>query len=352
MQFSLFYFADYAAESVREQRYSLLIEGARYADARGFAAVWTPERHFHSFGGLYPNPSVTSAALAMVTERIGIRAGSVVVPLHHPLRIAEEWALVDNLSGGRAGVSLASGWKHEDFLLRPESYPERRHVTLEAVDTLRRLWRGEAFMASLDGSQQTEWRVFPPAVQDEIPLWLTSGGNTATFRAAGTAGVGVLTHLLGQSIDDLAANIRKYRHALAAARPGRHGHVTLMLHTYLDSDMETVERQVRKPLERYLLSALDLFRPSGYAGGPERTTEQRARFAIQPAYRRYLHEDGLFGSVGHAIDVVERLRGIGVDEIACLIDFGVSHNAVLDGLERLDELRTATMSEAQPDGVT
>jgi len=49
-----------------------------------FTAVWTPERHFHAFGGLFPNPSVTSAAVAAVTTRIQIRAGSVVLPLHHP----------------------------------------------------------------------------------------------------------------------------------------------------------------------------------------------------------------------------------------------------------------------------
>ena len=62
--------------------YRLLLDGARFADAHGFAAVWTPERHFHAFGGLYPNPAVTGAAVAAVTSRVSIRAGSVVLPLH------------------------------------------------------------------------------------------------------------------------------------------------------------------------------------------------------------------------------------------------------------------------------
>ena len=80
----------------------------------------------------YPNPSVTSAALAMVTERIALRAGSVVAPLHHPLRIAEEWSVVDNLSAGRVGLSLASGWNPVDFALRPEAYADRQG-SLEAA---------------------------------------------------------------------------------------------------------------------------------------------------------------------------------------------------------------------------
>ena len=100
ISFSLFYFA--AGEDAAADGYRLLLEGARFADRNGFEAVWTPERHFHAFGGLYPNPSVTGAALAAITENVGIRAGSVVLPLHSPIRVAEEWAVVDNLSR-RAG---------------------------------------------------------------------------------------------------------------------------------------------------------------------------------------------------------------------------------------------------------
>src|SRR3954471_10644405 len=126
MDLSLFYFADDSAAD--GDRYRLLLEGARVADANNFTAVWTPERHFHPFGGLYPNPSVTSAAIAAVTERVKIRAGSIVAPLHHPLRIAEEWSVVDNLSHGRAGVSFASGWHATDFALKPGSYLGGREV--------------------------------------------------------------------------------------------------------------------------------------------------------------------------------------------------------------------------------
>src|SRR6185436_6916569 len=63
MEFSLFYFAS-DEQKEASHKYKLLIEGAKFADRHGFAAVWTPERHFHSFGGLYPNPAVTSAAIA------------------------------------------------------------------------------------------------------------------------------------------------------------------------------------------------------------------------------------------------------------------------------------------------
>ena len=98
MEFSLFFFsAD--GSTVQDDKYRLFLESVQFADRAGLAAIWTPERHFHQFGGLYPSPpSALNGALAMITEHVAWRAGSVVLPLHHPFRLAEEWSVIDNLS--------------------------------------------------------------------------------------------------------------------------------------------------------------------------------------------------------------------------------------------------------------
>ena len=146
MDFGLFYFAsdegDYAKARGRE-KYKLLLDGAKFADDNGFLAVWTPERHFHIFGGLYPSPSVAAGALAMQTQRVQIRAGSVVLPLHNPVRVTEEWSLVDNLSDGRVGISFASGWQPQDFAIAPQAYADRQNLMFDGIATVRGLWRGE-----------------------------------------------------------------------------------------------------------------------------------------------------------------------------------------------------------------
>src|SRR5438874_11691640 len=103
MDFSFMFFSDSGGVD-SPHKYDLVLQSAKFADERGFCAIWVPERHFHSFGGLFPNPSVIAAALAMITHRLELRAGSVVVPLHDPIRVAEEWAMVDNLSGGRVAL--------------------------------------------------------------------------------------------------------------------------------------------------------------------------------------------------------------------------------------------------------
>lgn len=343
MDFSLFYFADSAGQD--RDRYRLLLDGARFADRHGFTAVWTPERHFHSFGGSYPNPAVAGAALAAITDRVAIRAGSVVAPLHHPVRIAEEWSVVDNLSRGRAGVSFTSGWHAVDFAIRPENYAQRREMLAMTVETVRRLWRQEE-VELLDGAgDAVRVRSYPAPVQPELPIWLTCSGHPETFRLAGRLGVGVLTHLLGQSVEDLGRKIADYRSVLAAAHgdsAGR-GHVALMLHTFLGDDRELVRETVREPFSEYLRSSIGLItRAAGDlmpGVDPNDLSPDDVSFLVERSFDRYFDTGGLFGTIDDGMAMLETVRGLGVDEVACLIDFIGDTDAVLGGLDHLDTLR-------------
>lgn len=348
MDFSLFYFADDsgpAGGAGDAGRYELLLEGARFADRNGFRAVWTPERHFHAFGGLYPNPAVVGAALAVATENIAIRAGSVVSPLHHPIRIAEEWSVVDNLSGGRVGISFASGWHPVDFALGQASYGERKRVMLDSIGQVRGLWRGESHEVTDGNGLPATVRVFPPPVQGELPVWVTSAGEAATFRAAAEARAGVLTHLLHQDVDDLAARISEYRAVARATHGGWDGHVVLMLHTFIGDSRDEVRESVREPLMEYLKSSIHLitrsFAESDPDFDPDDLDEDDVEFIISQSFDTYFGERGLFGTVDEAARTVERLRAVGVDEIACLIDFGVDTKTVLNGLRYVNALREA-----------
>ena len=354
IDFSLFYFSSDESGNTRS-KYRLLLEGARFADRHGFAAVWTPERHFHAFGGLYPNPSVTGAAIATITERVQIRAGSCVLPLHHPARVAEEWSVVDNLSNGRVGLSFAAGWQPNDFLLRPSSWGRAKEAMFEEIDVVRRLWRGDTVeFPGATGSPVTV-RTLPRPVQPELPFWITTAGNPATFEQAGRAGANLLTHLLGQTLEELRDKIRLYRESRqAAGHPGR-GVVSLMLHTFVGPDDAAVREAVRGPLIEYLRSSVSLIQqyawsfPAFKRPGQATTEVDIAGLApaeldalLEHAFERYYQTSGLFGTPDACVAMVDRLKEIDVDDIACLIDFGVDEEAVLRHLPHLDELRQRT----------
>lgn len=363
MDFSLYYWGN--DDGAGPRKYELLLEGARFADSHGFKAVWTPERHFHAFGGPYPNPSVTGAAVAAITRNIAVRAGSCVAPLHHPARIAEEWAVIDNLTNGRAGIGIASGWQPDDFVLRPENAPPHNKTAMfETLDQIRRLWRGEAVSFPTANGGTFDVVTQPRPVSKELPIWVTVAGNPATWAEAGRHGAHVLTHLLGQSIDEVAQRITDYHAALRAA-----GHdpaqftVTLMLHTYLADTREAAMEVARVPMREYLRSAAGLVKQYAWAfpafkkpvGVSEpmqmdltTLTEDELEGILDFAFLRYFNDSGLFGTVEDALARVEQLHAIGVGEVACLIDYGIPVQTVLDGLRPLAEVVARSNADAGP----
>jgi natural product biosynthesis luciferase-like monooxygenase protein len=358
MEFSLYYWGN--DDGVGPKKYEMLLEGAKFADSHGFCAVWTPERHFHAFGGPYPNPSVTGAAVAAVTKNIGVRAGSCVAPLHHPARIAEEWGIIDNLTNGRAGLAMASGWQPDDFLLRPENTPpNNRQALFDGIDQVRRLWRGEAVeFPTATGTHSVVTQ--PRPVSKELPVWVTTAGNPATWREAGEIGANVLTHLLGQSVDEVGDKIKIYHDALRKA-----GHnpadfsVSLMLHTYIARDRELARDVAREPMKDYLRSAAGLIKQYAWAFpafkkpvGVENPmqidlqtlSDEENEAILDFAFKRYFEDSGLFGTVDDCLARVESLKKIGVTEVACLIDYGIATEQVMEGLYPLAEvLRRSNM---------
>jgi len=343
MDFSLFYFS--ADESMATgNKYRLLFEGAKFADRNDFTAIWTPERHFHSFGGGYPNPSVLAAALAMVTARIQLRAGSVVLPLHHPIRVAEEWSMVDNISNGRVGVAFASGWHANDFVFFPEKYTERRDIMMRDIETVQKLWQGQSVTAAAPNGMRVEMQIYPKPVQPELPIWITAAGTTETYVRAGRIGANTLTNLLGQSVEQLAEKIAIYRAARVEHWPGRgEGHVTLMLHTFIGDDLGEVREKVREPfcdyLRRFTNLLANLAQTLNLRIAQAAQAEDDMDALVSHAFKRYFGSSALFGTPDTCLEMIEHLKEIGVDEIACLIDFGVDDESVLESLVHLNELK-------------
>jgi natural product biosynthesis luciferase-like monooxygenase protein len=346
--FGLFYFSSDEEEGL-ENRYQLLLEGARFADREGFNAIWTPERHFHAFGGLFPNPSVTSAALATITERVELRAGSCVSPLHSPVRIAEEWSVVDNLSRGRVGISFAAGWQPDDFVIRPDAFEDRKAQMFRDIETVKALWRGESLRLPNGEGREVEIRIRPRPFSSELPVWVTAAGNPETFRQAGASGANLLTHLLGQSVEELEEKIALYRAARSeAGHPGR-GIVSLMLHTWVGETDDEAREVVREPMKGYLKSAVGLVKAAAWSFptfrktttmsdgsfGIDHLSEEDMDALLDHAFERYYETAGLFGSVESCVGFAARIAEADVDEIPCLIDFGVPTAAVLDSLPRL-----------------
>lgn len=358
IEFSLYYFGNYEAE-FDEHKYDLLIEGAKFADRHHFKAIWIPERHFHSFGGISPNPSVIAAALARETSRIHLRAGSVVLPLHHPVRVAEEWSVVDNLSKGRVGISFASGWHPDDFVFAPEAYGNHRELMFEKIEEIRELWRGGTIEARGGAGNDIRVKLFPLPMQRELPVWITVVNNPETYRRAGRIGASLLTNLMGQTLEDLEQNIAIYRRALAEhGHDPEAGHVSLLLHTFVGENADSIRRKAFQPFCDYLRSSLgllqNLLKSQRLQIDFARLTEDDINYLLAAAYERYVQTSALIGTPDTCSAVVANLSAVGVDEIACFIDFGVDAASVLENLPSLNALheRHSQRQEETPERVS
>jgi natural product biosynthesis luciferase-like monooxygenase protein len=343
LKFSLFFFSEEATDS-SVNKYDLILESAKLADRLGFHAIWTPERHFHPFGGLYPNPSVLSAALAMITSKLELRAGSVVMPLHHPIRIAEEWSVVDNLSRGRVGLGFASGWHMDDFVFAPGAYELRKDVTFRNIEVIKKLWAGEAISWPGANGRETKVGIYPRPISKSLPIWITSAGSEETFIRAGEIGANVLTGLTGQSLDELGRKVGAYRQSLAqnGYSPDA-GQVSLMLHTFVGENDADIKKTVRGPMCNYLKTNLGLHRnlaqTRNSAVDVQNFTAADEDALLTFAFERYFNGSALFGTPLSCTRMLKRLNEIEIDEACCLIDFGIDAATILEGIRHLASLK-------------
>lgn len=342
--FSVYFFGDYPQDSGAADPYELIVDTARFADRHGFHTLWIPERHFHSFGGVFPNPVVLAAALARETSRIRLHAGSVVLPLHDPIRVAEEWSMVDRLSGGRVGIGCAPGWHAGDFVLAPDHFGAHRDVMYRHLDQVRRLWRGEAVGRRSGTGETVEIRTLPRPEQAMPPMFVAVVGNPESYERAAEHDLGIVTNLMSQSVEQLADNIRRYRRTRAAhGLDPDGGRVVVLVHTYLGADSARARAEAFAPLKAYLHSSLSLFgqmtNSLGFQVDLDNADADDLDYVFQRAYDRYCEARALIGSPADAARLVDALTAAGVDEVAALVDFGASPEQVRAGLPYLDQLR-------------
>lgn len=324
--------------------YELLLDVARYADQAGYHAIWTPERHFTEVGGAYPNPAVLAAALATVTRHVRLRAGSINLPLHDPLRVAEEWAVVDQLSQGRVDLSVAPGWHIRDFVLKPENFQKRFELLNQYREQLQKAWRGEPVRREDALGQGHDIITYPRPLQATLPLWLTTSQREEAWDFAGRQGLHVLTALINFGPQDLERRIAIYREARrAAGHDPAAGIVSLMLHTYVDRQAAQAVERVRPAMTEYLRSFVTQHQTAGQAESSDKIrtlqglgTDEDA--FIEMVFDRYVATSSLIGDVRQATERLQDFSRMGVDEVACLVDFGLDKSQVLDSLQLLSAL--------------
>jgi alkanesulfonate monooxygenase SsuD/methylene tetrahydromethanopterin reductase-like flavin-dependent oxidoreductase (luciferase family) len=279
------------------------------ADELGFDTAWIAEHHFSNQYGIMPDVFVYASYLAALTQRIRIGTAVVTLPLANPLRVAENAAFVDILSGGRFVLGLGSGYREYEFDGFGVPFDERRDIQEEALPLLLELFhgkrtdhRGSRFAFKVDG----DYEIFPHAAQEPHPPIFLAGATERSIREAGKMGLGLLLSTW-TPFETLARQVQTYRAALEEtpaklrANPAR-GHVDVARWVYV---AET-DAKARADSEAGILRHQAHFasgHTSGYLGTVASAGQGRD-------YDTLSRDIILHGSPATVIAKIERLRAL------------------------------------------
>jgi alkanesulfonate monooxygenase SsuD/methylene tetrahydromethanopterin reductase-like flavin-dependent oxidoreductase (luciferase family) len=218
-----------------QEIYARGIELAQAAETLGFRNVWLGEHHFSTYGYL-SRPVQLASYIAAKTTRLRVGTAVIVVPLHHPLLIAEEIAMLDLLSGGRCDIGLGRGYQRyefERFGLQLDSDGTRWN---DSIDILLKSFEGKPFSYEGKLFKIPETVVFPRTMQKpHPPIWITAQ-SPYSLEAAVRRGFNVLTGGFGVPLERLAEFGKLFERVVAEAKPAKRPLVGVQRAIYVTKD--------------------------------------------------------------------------------------------------------------------
>ena len=279
------------------------------ADALGYDYAWLAEHHFSNEYGIMPDVFVYAGYLAALTKRIKIGTAVVTLPLANPLRVAENAAFVDILSGGRFALGLGSGYrKYEfdgfgvNFDLRRDIQEEALPLLIELLATKRTTHRGKHFNFKVDGA----YELFPHAMREPHPPVFLAGATERSIGIAGRMGFGLMLSSW-TPFAELARQTAKYRAhleetpATLRANPAR-GHIDIARLVYV-AETDVIARRDSEPGILRHLSHFASSHTSGYLG-----TVQEKTVGDRTGYDALAHDIILHGSPATVAEKIAHLR--------------------------------------------
>jgi natural product biosynthesis luciferase-like monooxygenase protein len=255
MKFGLNFFpsfrpSDYSTAEYFAQCLSL----AERADQLGFNSVKTVEHYFFDYGGHSPNPIVFLAAVAARTTRIRPITGAVIPAFNHPVKLAAELAVLDNLSNGRLDVGFGRAFIPKEFEVFGLSMDESRARFEEGIDIVTRLWTEDRVSYAGKFHQLRDVHLNPRTVQKpHPPIWIASVASVESFLWAGRRGYNVMMVPYVGGVARVRDMVRAYREAWReAGHPPGAEQIQSSLHCYIAETRREAVEGARPRVERYI----------------------------------------------------------------------------------------------------
>jgi natural product biosynthesis luciferase-like monooxygenase protein len=239
------------------ERLRALVEQSVYAEQLGFDSVWIAEHHFHSFGGFLSSPPLIGAAIAERTRKIRIGTAVTLLPYHSPLRIAEDYATLDCLSGGRLEFGIGHGFIKYESLTFGTPLEELRDRFKENLEIILQAWREPRFTYRGRIYSYENVELLPrPAQKPHPTVWMGATSTPESFEFAGRSGFNLMLIPFLHEIDELRSMVEIYLGARnTAGYDSQSARVIAMYHIHVGENSTEARSTAEPALAAYHAAA-------------------------------------------------------------------------------------------------
>jgi len=315
-----------------EPTFDAMFAQAALAESLGFDVLWAHEHHSQAM--MYPSPLITAAALASRTARIAVGTNMLLLPLYHPLRVAEDAAMVDVLSGGRLVLGVAAGYARDEFAAFGADLGERGRRMTAGLELIRAAWTQHPLAADGGDFSLRDYDIFPRPLQRPSPPIYVGAGVPAALRRAARLGDGLVLSAT-QTRDGVRAAAAMYR---AEQGPGP---IAVNRVTHVVTGRAEKDEAQRWFSERFL-HFYDRW-------GHPRVT---ALGSAERVHRMTSEEHFILGEPSECVERLHEYAAAGAGEIACLMNFGKPDLAAVERSMRLFAERVAPFAPNAPTAVS
>jgi alkanesulfonate monooxygenase SsuD/methylene tetrahydromethanopterin reductase-like flavin-dependent oxidoreductase (luciferase family) len=310
MKFGIFVFGDNHPDLGRSNQryYEEVLTMAEWAEDLGFDSFWLGEHHLYWYGTCVSPPMVI-AALGQRTRKIRLGPAVSVLSFHNPLIVAEEYALADNLCGGRLEFGVGSGFSPVEFQTFGMTMEEAKEKFWEGFDVVLKAWTQEQF--SHQGKHYRFDNVslyMKPLQKPAPPTWIAASSDETLIRA-GELGLPIMGIPFARSsnLADVKAKNDLYRSSYVRAGHARAPEIMVALHVYLDRNEATAVSGSRPCFERAISFHKTHRRPGSKIPNLDELRQEKL---------------GAFTTPGEATEIFRAYEKVGVTHVICLVNFG------------------------------
>ncbi len=306
--------------------YRNTLEQVKLAERVNFDSAWISEHHFLD-DGYCPSPAVMAAAMAALTQRIQIGSAGIILPLHNPVRVAEDAAVVDNISNGRFNLGVVLGYRKEEYEGMGVPMKERPSRMDEGIEVLEKALGGDKFSYEGKRYKFENAHITPKPVQKPVPIYIGAFEEPA-IRRAGRYGHPLLIGP-GRTVDMVRDTLGYYNdEARKAGRdPDRVEHI-LLRETFVSPDRNKAVEGGNK----YIISMYKYYFTLGvkmFVRGKQLTGTD------DPLFEHLAEERFIIGTPGDCIEEIKMYRDkLGIKYIACRMVFPqATHEVISECIE-------------------